>query len=322
MAFQPHNLARRRVLLKRAISGDTDDATRQTPAPQAPPRAVTGTVLDASPHVLVVDTGASEERFALMDTTSAWRGKRITPAALSPGQHVVIRRYGHTAVADRIWADIGRITGTILERTGSELLVDQGHGRGRGVLILSPGSAAQILVRFPKLEPGYLIDVIGLRRGGIVAGIVPATSQPPYHSTRVPRAALVRGHVPKVVSGTASWYEPADEPEDAQGTAYPALDPESGCGDDAGSCDAAVSCARLPYLSIGSILMIHNDCAARFAAVQVTACGSTASHFCDRCLTCGMSPRGRIVDLTMASYVELGGELDKGCFNATITIGG
>ncbi len=52
------------------------------------------------------------------------------------------------------------------------------------------------------------------------------------------------------------------------------------------------------------------------------ACGSTASHFCDRCLTCGMSPRGRIVDLTMASYVELGGELDKGCFNATITIGG
>src|SRR6266536_922803 len=287
MAFQPHSLARRRVLLKRAISGDTDDATRQTPAPQAPPRAVTGTVLDASPHVLVVDTGASEERFALMDTTSAWRGKRITPAALSPGQHVVIRRYGHTAVADRIWADIGRITGTILERTGIELLVDQGHGRGR-----------------------------------IVAGIVPATSQPPYHSTRVPRAALVRGHVPKVVSGTASWYEPADEPEDAQGTAYPALDPESGCGDDAGSCDAAVSCARLPYLSIGSILMIHNDCAARFAAVQVTACGSTASHFCDRCLTCGMSPRGRIVDLTMASYVELGGELDKGCFNATITIGG
>jgi hypothetical protein len=28
-----------------------------------------------------------------------------------------------------------------------------------------------------------------------------------------------------------------------------------------------------------------------------------------------------VADLTQASFIALGGELDKGCFNATITIG-
>jgi hypothetical protein len=31
---------------------------------------------------------------------------------------------------------------------------------------------------------------------------------------------------------------------------------------------------------------------------------------------------GRIADLTMAAFVELGGALEVGCFNATMMIGG
>jgi hypothetical protein len=323
MAYQPQDVARRRLLLKRAVFGHSGGAGQWPPTPAGPPRVVTGTVLDASPHVLVLETGAgSEERFVLMDSTSAWRGKRTSPAALRPGQHVVVRRYGQRQVADRIWADIGRVAGTIIERTGHELLVDQGHTRGRGTVVIGPSSKDRILVRFPKLEPGFLIDVIGLCRGGFVDALVPATSQPPYHSSHVPRPALVRGHVPETVSGTASWHEPAGEPDGLPGVAYPALDPASGCGGDTVPCDASVSCARLPYLSIGSMLMIKNDCSGRSCALQVTACGSTASRFCDRCLDCGISPRGRVADLTIASFVELGGELHKGCFNATIRIGG
>jgi hypothetical protein len=44
-----------------------------------------------------------------------------------------------------------------------------------------------------------------------------------------------------------------------------------------------------------------------------------AREFCDRCVTCGTSPKGRIADLTMAAFVELGGNLEDGCFNATLT---
>jgi hypothetical protein len=54
----------------------------------------------------------------------------------------------------------------------------------------------------------------------------------------------------------------------------------------------------------------------------VTSCGASARLFCDRCVTCGTSPRGRVADLTMSAFVDLGGDLDRGCFNATITIGG
>ena len=207
MAHQPRDAARRRLLLKNAVFGGAGSADPE--APRAPGRVITGTVLDASPHILVVATEAgAEERFALMDTTSAWRGGATPPASLHPGCQVVLRRHGQRRVADRIWADIGRVTGTIVERTGNTLLVDQGHTRGRGVLVLSSRSSGRILVRFPKLEPGYLIDVIGVRRGGIVEGLVPATSQPPYHSNHVPRAALVRGHVPEAISGSAAGTNP------------------------------------------------------------------------------------------------------------------
>jgi hypothetical protein len=320
MPDQPRDATRRRPLLKTAIFGSpAEPDLRASPTSG---RAVTGTVLDASPHILVVatDSGA-EERFALMDATSAWHGGAVPPASLQPGCRVVLRRDHRRRVADRIWADIGRVTGTIAEHTGNTLLVDQGHARARGVLVFSGRTSGRILVRFPKLEPGYLIDVIGLRRGGVVEALTPATSQPPYHSRHVPRAALLRGHVPDTISGSASWHEPADDQPGVAGAAYPALDPAAACGDTA-ACDAAVSCVRLPYLSIGSTLLVRNDCSGASAGVQVTSCGAVASRFCDRCLTCGISPRGRVVDLTMASYVGLGGELHLGCFNTTIRIGG
>jgi hypothetical protein len=321
MAYRPRDSARRRLRLKAAIFGNSANATPT--ASQLPSCVVIGRVLDASPHVLVV--GASdgrEKRFVLMHSTWAWRGGQVQPETLRPGQHVVVRHHGRGHVADRIWADIGRATGTVVERTGNTLLIDQGHSRGRSVLILTARSSKRILVRFPKLEPGYLVDVIGLRRGGVVEGLIPATSQPPYHSEHVPRTALVRGHVPQTISGSACWHEPAEEPVALRGASYPALDPDSGCGGDTGPCDRAVSCARLPYLSIGSVVSVSNDCAGQRAAVLVTGCGSSASRFCDRCLVCGISPRGRIADLTIASFVELGGELHTGCFNATIGMGG
>jgi hypothetical protein len=43
-----------------------------------------------------------------------------------------------------------------------------------------------------------------------------------------------------------------------------------------------------------------------------------ARQFCDRCLACATSPKGRVADLTMAAFVELGGNLEDGCFNATL----
>jgi hypothetical protein len=46
-----------------------------------------------------------------------------------------------------------------------------------------------------------------------------------------------------------------------------------------------------------------------------------ARLFNARCVACAPSPRGRVADLTVASFVALGGDLEAGCFSATLTIG-
>jgi hypothetical protein len=67
---------------------------------------------------------------------------------------------------------------------------------------------------------------------------------------------------------------------------------------------------------------VRNECSDRAAVLPVTSCSASARQFCDRCVKCGTSPRARVADLTMAAFVELGGNLEDGCFNATLTMAG
>lgn len=292
--------------------------------------AITGQVVDVSPHIIVLNTAQGEQRLALSPGTKAWRGSTIPPAALRQGDHAIVRRHDARGVAESIWAQIGRVTGTIIETDGSALLVDEGPAKGRKIVLIDKGSHRQIQVRFPRLEPGYLIDVIGLRHQGYLQATTHATSQPPYRADHPPAPPLINGHIPVPVSGTAVWHEPGEEPGWLLGVAYPALDPETDCESRNATGEphvvdphaAGPGCVRLPYLSIGSAVRITNECTDRSAVLPVTSCGATARLFCDRCVECGTSPKGRIADLTMSAFVELGGKLESGCFNATLTIAG
>jgi hypothetical protein len=305
--------------------GSVADGAKTEPADFAnvaqQPRTVWGTVYDVSPHVLVVGDVGREQRFILTPDAVAWRGHQLEPAALCHGDNVVIRLHpGHRDVADRVWANIGRVTGVITERSGGTLIVDEGATRGPQVITLHPSALGRIQVRFPTLEPGYLVDIIGLRDGEELIGMIPATSQPGYPADRLPAMPLVGGRVVGAISGSATWHEPRGEPPGVLGVDYPALDPETGCAEEAvaGSRD---SFARLPYLAIGSVLRVRNECTGLGCLVPVTGCASIARLFNDRCVTCGTSARGRIADLTLASFISLGGELERGCFNVTVTIG-
>lgn len=285
------------------------------------PRAVTGQVLDVSPHVLVIGNGEAEERFALSADARAWRGERTDPAAVKVGDLALVRsHHSGREIADRIWANIGRVTGTISERDGDTLLVDRGGGRQ--VLVIADRAAGRIQVRFPRLEPGYLIDIIGIRHDGYLEGLVPATSQPAYRADHVPAPALTSGHVRGSISGSAVWHEPGDEPDGLAGTSYPAIDPPNAAAPGSGARRTASGCVSLPYLSVGSRLRVRNECTGFFLDLPVIGSAPVARLFCDRSVACGPSPRGRIADLTVASFVELGGELDEGNFNVTIEIEG
>jgi hypothetical protein len=302
------------ALLPETTAADFADIAQQ-------PRTVWGIVYDVSPHVLVIGDVGREQRFILTPDAVAWRGHQVEPAALNHGDSVVIRMHpGHRDVADRIWANIGRVTGVIAERSGGTLIVDEGATRGRQVITLHPRALGRIQVRFPTLEPGYLVDIIGLRDGEELIGMIPATSQPGYPADRLPAVPLVSGRVAGAISGSATWHEPRGEPPGVLGVDYPALDPETGCAEDAAA-GPREGYTRLPYLAIGSVLRVRNECTSLSCLVPVTGCASIARLFNDRCVTCGTSPRGRIADLTLASFISLGGELERGCFNVTVTIG-
>jgi len=320
----------RRRLLKdavlRAQNGQGDEAAGSAaggfPVPGQLPRAVTGTVHDVSPHVLVIGNGASETRITLTAEATAWRGGPLDPSGVQPGDQAVVRLHrSQRGVADRIWANIGRVTGIVMERDGNSVLVDEGKTKPRQLVTIPAGSSGRIQVRFPNLEPGYLIDVIGLRRPGELEARIPGTSQPAYPVDRLPPPPMVTGRVAGTISGSVTWHEPFEEPPGLLGASYPALDPEAGCAEDPVGGGIAPRFVRMPYLAVGSLLLVRNDCTGSSCTLPVTGCAAIARLFNDRCVTCGTSPRGRIADLTQASFISLGGELDRGCFNATITVG-
>ncbi|HUY51681.1 MAG TPA: hypothetical protein VMV92_39265 [Streptosporangiaceae bacterium] len=277
-----------------------------------------GTVLDTSPQVITLYCGSGETRLALTPETSVWKGRRADPTAVEAGDSVVIRLLPRPrGVADRIWANAGRVTGVIVERDPDGVLVDEGRTTSRQAVVIPGRAASRLQVRFPRLEPGYLIDVIGLRTRGYLEALIPATSQPIYRAGEAPAPAPARSHVPASIAGSATWHEPAG-PADAEGVRYPALDPESACLEQPLNGSA---CPRLPYLSVGSLLRVRNECTGISRVLPVSGCAAMAQVFCDRCVTCGTSPRGRIADLPMATFVVMGGELDQGCFNATVSMG-
>lgn len=277
-----------------------------------------GVLAGVRDDAILVDSDRGTELFAVSSSTITWLEGRASASALLPGDPVVVRHQVPDAdmpdrrLAERIWARIGRVTGTIVEGQGSEFLVDA-HGRERQRVVIAPSSWRQIQVRFPRLAPGYLLDVIGTRHRDYLLAIAPATAQPPYRAGHSPAPALVNAPVVMPVSGSAVWHEPGSESPRLLGLGYPAIDPEAGGGPVAGT-----GCVRLPYLSIGSAVRIRNECSGRTAMLPVTSEGVVAGQFCDRCLKCGTSPKGRVADLTMAAFVELGGNLEDGCFNATL----
>jgi len=340
----------RRALLRAAVfDSPVFDGHDQEFWAYRPPRAatvVTGVLAEVTPRAIVVARPDGDQFIALSPSTVTWLGAKVSPTALRAGDPVIVRRRTHrlipgsppadgdagpgpgpaASVAERIWARIGRVAGEILEVRGRELLVDTGqHGREPERVVIAEASLRHVQVRFPRLTPGYLIDVIGTRRGdGDLLAVTPATAQPPYLAAHPPAPPPTGAYSGGPISGAAVWHEPGDERADLLGVGYAALDPETEGGSVAPG-DAAHQhepCARLPYLSLGSAVQVRNECADRAAVLPVTSCSASARQFCDRCVKCGTSPRVRVADLTMAAFVELGGNLEDGCFNATLTLAG
>jgi hypothetical protein len=306
------DLVVRRRRLREAALGERPP--EQYDAGARPLRGIEGSVIEASPHLLVIATpDGAEVRVPISADAFIWHAGKAGSSALRPRRDVTVRPAGAGGLtAERIWVDITRVTGVIAARTGRVLEIDAGRHRAPTALVIPAESMTRIQVRHPRLEPGSLVDVIGVRRGGEIHALRPATNspQPASHAERPPTARR-SGSVPHILRGTATWYD-----RSGTGAAYPALDPYG----DSGGCGTGPP-SPLPVLSIASELHVRNDCTGRAMHVPIVECGCVAAHFCDRCVRCGTSPRGRILELTRTAFVDLGGDLDAGCFNVTARVG-
>jgi hypothetical protein len=244
-------------------------------------RTMTGILLDISPHILVAATDAGERRLVLPADLPVWHGGTVQPTELRPGQRVVVRLApGRRDVADKVWAGIGRVAGRVSESGTTQLTVDEGTTRPRQAVAIAPAAANRIRVRFPQLEPGNLIDVIGLRRGAVLEAFIPATSQPAYLASRVTRGSEMVKKAAGTFSGSATWHEPAEPGEDPRGVAYPAIDPAAGCAEAALTAPCR---AELPYLAVGNMLSVATSapgwrgCCRSPAAARPPACFTTGA---------------------------------------------
>jgi hypothetical protein len=295
------------------------------PAPANLYRAVTGQIIDISPQVIAIGDAGGERRFALTASATAWRGSPLDPASLSRGDEAIIRllpsRHG---VADKIWANIGRVTGIILECDSASVLVNEGATKNPQKVVIPRNASGRVQVKLPNMRPGYLIDIIGIRHPGYLEGLIPVNPQPPYHTQRVVPDETAGGRLPESITGSVIWHDSADEPYGVLGASYPAIDPAAECAEDASGPyppGHAPAFRRLPYLAVGTALNVRNECTGIGWTLPVTGCAPMARLFNDRCVACAASRRGRIADLTTASFVALGGDLEAGCFSATVTIG-
>ncbi|RKS06889.1 hypothetical protein DFP74_2539 [Nocardiopsis sp. Huas11] len=286
------------------------------------PRVARGVVVDTTSYMLCLATPDGEERYLFERFTSFWRGEEVGAGEIRLGDDVVVLcAHDGGLVAERVWAQAARVSGVITARERDALEIDPGHGRPRVVAVIPYRSSGRMAVRHPRLEPGYVFDAVGVWHGGEVRAVRPATTQPPYPLG----AAPVRPPVPEgsgTVSGIATWYDPAwgrashlDPRARVQGIAYPALDRVGHDG-----CDRRTPCVPLPLLSTGATLRLRNDCTRATAVVPVIDCAAADSWMCDLCPACGGQGAGRVASLTMTGFVGLGGRLEDGCFNATITV--
>ncbi|GAA4054650.1 hypothetical protein [Nonomuraea soli] len=304
--------------LAAAVLGREVGTPGPDPANGDPLIAVSGEIRDVSPHLILVETiDGREERLVIAPWATAWHGVDMPPADLPVGSQVIMKTLHEGRVVERLWAGITRATGTILSVTGRRDLVvelDCGPHRGRRQVTIPYRATGRLRVRHPLLEPGFLFDAIGLREESGTTILLPATSQPGYPARAVPSPPPAFGGVQSRVSGSAVWSDAFDEEE--RGAAYPMVERS-----DVRCSHSEVSCVGLPYLAMGSLLSVHNVCTDRMTNVPITACGCVAGRFCDRCVECDTGSRGRIVELSPAAFVELGGELINGCFNARVGLG-
>jgi hypothetical protein len=114
----------RRAMLRAAVF-ETRDQRHWTQRPARAASVLTGVIAEIRDDIMMLEGRYGTESVTVSPTTVTWLGARAAPSVLRHGDPVVVRHrsagaYSRTPrLAERIWARIGRVTGTIVAVDGS-----------------------------------------------------------------------------------------------------------------------------------------------------------------------------------------------------------
>ena len=270
------------------------------------------------------------EFFALSPSTVTWLGARTSPSALRAGDPVIIRHRDRADAATRRRAAASPSAsgpGSAGSRARSSRRTDGSSWSTRGS---TAGAPQRVVIAAARRAPGPgALPQAGTRlparrhrhpaRRRHLLAVAPATAQPPYRAGHPPAAAPGRRPLPAPDQRNGGLARARRRAAPAcSGSATPRSTrrptaPQPGRRRH-GVRPAAVPVARQRRARQQRVRRPRG----RAAGHELTA--PWRRQFCDRCVECGTSPKGRVADLTMAAFVELGGNLEDGCFNATLTL--
>lgn len=299
-----------------------------------------GVLVDSGGGVIEMKDGGKARRVRITGETSVWKGGESLPPALKRGDDLMVKVRPSDDVALRIWSNLWRVGGTVVDTSRSGYMVRPNdlHNRQDEVIIeladgvlfsdyTSEGKASR-----QDLTVGAAVDVIGERlpRGDMLATLLYIHDTDGGNSTT---ASVAETSSAATYYGYATWFN-CSNGAGACGTcntsssnqgAWPNL--SSGCSCCSYyCCNCSQGCEYQARLYCGSLVIIQSACDGRKRRVYIADCGPKQSDPCGswdlcgrRCSDCG-GYYNPVIDLTRPTFAAFYDPAYRGCFSCNVSI--
>jgi hypothetical protein len=306
-----------------AFADTSDSADTAIPSGQV----TEGTILAVGDSSIDLMIDGSESRFSVSGSTEFWRGSSgMTPSDLALGDSLLIRT-STEGMVQMAWANLTRVTGDVLDMSGSALTIANDHGGISVVSTVEFPSGPDGVSSLSTTRPGDSIDVIGLwvSAAGIVLptltqAMMVSESDATPSSADASQAAEEEG----VPDGTGSchytyygdftWFT-CPTGKGACGTCSTSRSDQIAWPSIGTSCQFSTACVPQIVLSCGSLVNIQDVCTGLAANLAIADCGPDKNKYCSNtCSTCSLSYAHPTVDLTKPSFARFANPAVTGCF--------
>jgi hypothetical protein len=300
---------------------------------------------------LEVEDGTGRRVMQLTAATSIWKGGESLPAALRPGDDLMVKWLPGDGLALRVWSNLTRVEGVVRSAGRSRLVLrfERPNRTHYDVAVevardaLFGDFTTQSLGGGRTVSKGMYADVIGEAlpdgrvRGTLLYVHDGSAGQAAPAGPQAQAPAADGGAALATYSGNATWFACSSgagrcgtcSTSRSDQAAWPALDTCGCCG--SSCCDCSRGCKNQVYLRCGSAASVTSVCNSRTKTVYVADCGPCQRANCGGCSPdlCGRGCSdcrgytGVVIDLTRPTFAAFGYDpAVRGCFSCTVSAGG